>query len=313
VNAPFSGEKIAVLAGGPSCEREISLLSGKAVAEALRSRGFDAALIDPVPGFQAELRERGIRRVFLALHGAFGEDGTVQRLLEKEGIAYTGSGPAASETAFDKARAQALFRSSGIPVPDFRVVRAGEAVPAVPVPCVVKPAKAGSSVGITIVRHSGALEGAVREALRYSDEALIENYVQGRELTVGILGDRPLPIVEILPKRGFYDYEAKYGESGTTYDVPAKLTARQVDAVTAAGLAAYRALGCSVFARTDVLLDGRDEPWVLEVNTIPGLTGKSLLPKAARAAGIDFPDLCVKILQLSVSPRKVGVADGQTG
>ena len=303
--------KIAVLAGGPSCEREISLLSGGAVLDALVSKGHSAQLLDPLGDFIPELRALGASFVFIALHGLFGEDGTVQRLLEKEGIPYTGSGPAASEIAFDKARAQSLFRRRGIRAPDFQIFKRNERAPAerLAVPCVVKPAMAGSSVGISLVFEESHAQQALDEAFRYSDTVLVERYVSGRELTVGILGDEVLPIVEVIPKRTFYDYEAKYGDSGTRYEAPARLEEETASEVRQAALEAYRALGCEVFARADVMLSKEDgKPYMLEVNTIPGLTGKSLLPKAAKASGVDFPGLCVRILELSMSRIENGQA-----
>ncbi len=303
-------KKIAVLAGGPSCEREVSLVSGKAVAEALRSAGFEVVVVDPVGDFLSELRASGAKAAFIALHGTFGEDGQIQRLLEAEGIRYTGAGAAASERSFDKSRAQAIFKEAGIRVPDFRVI-AKDAVPGrapFGAPFVVKPATSGSSCGVTIVRDPSGFQAALEEAFRFSDHAVVDRFVKGRELTVGILGDEALPVVEVIPGRKFYDYEAKYGESGTRYEAPARLSADEAARVGSAALTAYRAIGCEVMGRVDVILSEDDrEPYVLEINTIPGLTGKSLLPKAAKAAGIDFPALCVKILELSLNRARVGV------
>ncbi len=302
----FREKRIAILAGGPSCEREISLISGRAVFDALSSKGFSTCLIDPVGDFLGELKTQNISWVFLALHGTFGEDGTIQRILENEGLGYTGSGPLPSELAFDKARAQALFKKSGLRVPDFQIIKKGDPhrLPkSFPVPFVVKPARSGSSVGVSILPKEADYEKAALTAFQYSDEILLEEYVHGRELTVGILGGEALPIVEVVAQRKFYDYEAKYRDAGTSYAVPARLPLEQAKAVTETALKAYEILGCEVMARVDIILGERGRPVVLEINTIPGLTGKSLLPKAARAQGIDFPDLCVKILVLSKKAR----------
>ncbi len=301
--------RIAVLAGGVSCEREVSLISGKAVFEAFVSLGYDAVFIDAADDFITAIRSSGATAVFIALHGTFGEDGTVQRVLEKEGVPYTGCGPKASEVAFDKSRAQALFAKAGLCVPEYKILEKYGPRPVEPplsVPFVVKPASSGSSVGITIVRAAKDAPAAYEEAFRWSERVLVEKFIQGRELTVGILGDEALPVVEVIPASPFYDYEAKYKSSGTRYEFPARLTPGETERVQRAALDAYRALGCEVMARVDVMLSGDGVPYVLEANTIPGLTGKSLLPKAAKAAGIDFPGLCVKILDLSLSRVKVG-------
>jgi D-alanine-D-alanine ligase len=300
-------EKIAVLAGGVSCEREVSLLSGKAVCEALSSLGFSVVPVDPVDGFLKTLKRESIRVAFLALHGTFGEDGTIQRLLDEAGIWYTGSDAAASGRAFDKAQSQSLFKKAGIRVPDHVFLKKGEKLPVQKIPswpCVVKPASSGSSVGISLVAEAPALEKACREAFQYSDTVVIERYIRGRELTVGILDREPLPVVEVVVQRPFYDYQAKYGDFGTRYLFPAPLEGRLAEAIQHTALRAHEVLGCRVMSRVDILLSPDEKTYVLEVNTIPGLTAKSLLPKAAQAAGIDFPALCVKILQVSTALKK---------
>ena len=298
----WRNENIAVLAGGLSCEREISLISGKAVFDALISRGFKVRLVDAIGDFLNELKKENVSFAFLALHGTFGEDGTVQTLLDAVGIRYTGSPAAASHIAFDKSKAQPLFRDAGLTVPSFVILKKAEEArghDGISFPLVVKPASAGSSVGISIVSEQRGFEAACAEAFRYSDTVLVEQHIRGRELTVGILGGEPLPVVEVIAKRDFYDYEAKYKDSKTRYEVPATLEADSARAVTAAALKAYGLLGCEVMGRADIIWGADQRPYVLEVNTIPGLTGKSLLPKAAKAQGIDFPDLCVRILDLS--------------
>ncbi len=301
-------EKVAVLAGGSSCEREVSLISGRAVYEALSELGYPVVLVDAVGDFMAKLTEENVTFAFLALHGTFGEDGTVQRLLEAEGIAYTGPGPETSRLAFDKEAAQQTLEKTGVCVPPFIVLRSEADIKKKPpfgFPAVVKPAKAGSSVGVTIVREASGYEKACREAFKYSDAVLADRYIAGRELTVGILGEEPLPVVEVIVKREFYDYEAKYRDTQTRYEFPAKLTEAERRLVVEEALKAYRALGGEVMGRVDLILGADGLPYVLEINTIPGLTPKSLLPKAARAAGIHFPELCVKIMALSMAKGKV--------
>jgi len=303
----WTREKIAVLAGGPSCEREISLISGQAVLEALTAKAISAVLLDPVGDFLSVLKKDNISMVFLALHGTFGEDGTIQRMLEEEGVIYTGTGIEASGIAFDKSRTQTLFQKAGIQIPEFVVLRKGESssLPKnLSFPVVTKPSMCGSSVGISIVFDETDYEKAILEAFRYSDVVLIDRYIPGRELTVGFLGDESLPIVEVITQQKFYNYQAKYEDTGTRYEFPAKLTAKEARRITEMASKAYQVIGCEVMARVDVILGEDGEPYVLEVNTIPGLTGKSLLPKAALAAGIDFPALCVKILDLSLGARR---------
>lgn len=303
LNPALQGRPVAVLAGGPSCEREISLISGKAVLDALVSKGIDAFLLDPVGDFISELSRKNVGIAFIALHGTFGEDGTIQAMLENAGIPYTGSGATASERGFDKAIAQRIFHEAKLRIPGLVLLRAGEALPrtsSISFPCVVKPARAGSSVGVSILQSPETFEAAIREAFRYSETVLIEDYIAGRELTVGILGDKALPVVEITAQRKFYDYDAKYKDTGTRYEAPARLTEAETRHIQETALAAYTALGCEVMGRVDIMLDAKGQAFILEINTIPGLTGKSLLPKAARAAGIEFPELCVRIIELSL-------------
>ncbi len=306
MSSEFRGKKIAVLAGGPSSEREISFLSGQCVYEALAAKGFSAVPIDPIGDFIPALKKEDISWAFLALHGAFGEDGTIQKILEKERIAYTGSSAEASLRAFDKSVAQGVLRGAGVRIPDFVTIDKEHHRFEAPMqaPFVVKPARSGSSIGLTIVRKETMYHTALERAFEHSDVALVEEYIQGRELTVGVLGDEPLPVVEVIAAREFYDYEAKYKDNGTRYEFPAKLDAEKTREVQNLALSTYRALGARVMGRVDVMLDARGVPYVLELNTIPGLTKKSLLPKAARARGIEFGDLCVRIMELSFA--KVG-------
>jgi len=269
----------------------------------LSGRGFETLLLDPTGDFIGRLKAWGATVAFLALHGNFGEDGTVQRILDGAGIFYTGSRADASARAFDKPVAQSIFQKEGLSVPAARVLKKGGKVPSLSTsefPLVVKPSACGSSVGISLVSSSKDLDSACAEAFKFSEEILIERYIKGRELTVGILGDRALPPVEIITPRGFYDYEAKYRDAATRYECPANLTADETALLQTSALRAAGALGCKIMARVDFILGEDGVPYLLEANTIPGLTGKSLLPKAAQAAGIDFPDLCVRILQLSL-------------
>ena len=306
-------EKIAILCGGTSCEREISLVSGQAVFEAFSRLEIPAIQIDPKDGdFISTLKREAVTFAFIALHGTFGEDGTVQALLEEAQIPYTGSGIRASRNAFDKSIAQSFFQKAGIPVPSYKVLRKEDKdrrPDPIRVPFVVKPASSGSSVGVTIVTQAEDFGKALEEAFRYSDAALVEEYVAGRELTVGILGEEVLPIVEVIPGRAFYDYEAKYKDGGTRYEFPAKLDENRADRVRRLAWEAYACLGCEVMGRVDIIWGSGSGPVVLEVNTIPGLTGKSLLPKAAKARGIDFPELCVRILNLSKEKSVHGQMD----
>lgn len=296
--------RIAVLLGGFSSEREVSLRSGAAVARALRERGHDVHEIDVRDEAVGDLDRVRPDVAFIVLHGRFGEDGGAQALLEAKGIPYTGSGVAASRLAMDKAASKARFKEAGVPAAPDLLVREAEGgsaakarVLAFGLPVVVKPVAEGSSVGITIHRTAEALEAGLAEAFRHGGAALVERFVAGREMTVGILEDRALPVVELKPARDFYDYEAKYRDDRTVYVVDPPMAAADREAVQAAGLAAHRALGCEGFSRVDVILGGAGAPCVLEVNTIPGMTDRSLLPKAARAAGIAFPDLCERIAQ----------------
>jgi D-alanine-D-alanine ligase len=304
--------RIAVLLGGFSSEREVSLRSGAAVAKALRSLGHEVHEVD-VRDERVEALD-GVRPdvAFIALHGRFGEDGGVQALLGSKRIPYTGSGPEASRVAMDKAEAKRRFASAGVPVAPDVLVRASDGLAAAEsaalafgLPLVVKPVAEGSSVGVTVHHTASRLAEGLQEAFRHGGAALVERFVAGRELTVGILEDRALPVVELKPARAFYDYEAKYRDDRTVYVVDPPLAAAERDAVQAAALAAHRALGCEGFSRVDVILSREGRPCVLEVNTIPGMTDRSLLPKAARAAGIEFPALCERIARngLARGPR----------
>ncbi len=305
---------IGVVMGGNSSEREISLKSGKAVAQALKAEGAkvkEIVLEDCIPSsVKAILEAANVDVVFIALHGRFGEDGGIQAILEEEGIPYTGSGVEASRLAIDKAAAQEIFISQNIPVPKFATLHKGEffdnegPLGMLSWPLVVKPAREGSSIGITLVEKEKEFRMALDQAFRYDETVLVEEYIKGRELTVGVLDGEPLPIVEIKPKHKFFDFVAKYEKGQTEYIVPAVLPSSITQKVEEAGVRAYEVLGCRHFARTDIILDEQNQPFVLEVNTIPGFTATSLLPKAAAAKGINFSRLCLKLAELAYGTKK---------
>lgn len=290
--------KVAVLLGGKSAEREISLTTGRAVAAALRELGHEVAEVDAAGDVAGELKTFDPDAAFIALHGRWGEDGTIQGLLEILSIPYTGSGVAASALAMDKTLTKAMFAACHVPSLPYQVLGATEGAADIhyPPPYVIKPPREGSSIGVIIVRSADEAEAGVAEARKHSPDLLIEKYVYGRELTVSVIDGEPLPIIEIMPVKGFYDFDNKYKPGGAVHTCPARLTEEEARAVRHAALAAVRALGCSGASRADVLLDDAGEPWVLEVNTIPGMTPLSLLPEAAAAAGMDFKALVARIL-----------------
>ena len=306
-------KKIGVLMGGPSAEREVSLNTGKAIVAALQEKNYNVVGIDLDPAhFVQQLQEHQIDIVFNALHGLYGEDGKLQGALEMLGIPYTGSGVLASAMAMDKAVSKRLFQSAGIPTPRYQLLKRregmGEAIlngilDEFEVPFVVKPSTQGSTIGLTIVQEPEELAVALEKAFNYDSEVLVEEFVDGSELTVGILGGlqpEALPIVEIVPYSGIYDYHAKYTKGATEYFVPARVDEATTRLTQEVALAAFKILGCSGIARVDVRLDPSNHPYVLEVNTIPGMTATSLVPKAAAAVGMSFPELCERILLLTL-------------
>ncbi|MDD3089387.1 MAG: D-alanine--D-alanine ligase [Candidatus Omnitrophica bacterium] len=290
--------RIGVLAGGYSSEREISLKSGKAIFDALTASGLNAKFVD-VAGPSLEGME-DIDVAFIALHGRFGEDGTLQQMLQEKGMPYTGSGPEASRAALDKITAKKLFENCGLKIAEHIVVKKSSPLGNIPCPCVVKPRYEGSSVGLSVVKDPIFLRKAVDEASAYDEDIMIERFIPGRELTVGVIEDRALPVVEIVAAGGVYDFAAKYRAGDTKYIVPADLPERTYKAVQEAGLKAHRALGCEGYSRVDVRLGDDGRPYVLEVNTIPGMTERSLLPMAARSAGMDFTALCLLIVRIAL-------------
>jgi len=291
---------VGVLMGGSSAEREVSLRTGAAILEALIRCGHRAVGVDAGRDLSQVLARRKVSVAFIALHGRGGEDGTVQGLLECLGIPYTGSGVLASALAMDKKQSKWIFRAHGLPTPDFEVLARGQrgarALERLEMPVVVKPTCEGSSVGVSVVRTRAGLARALTSAFRYDPEALVESYVPGRDLTVGVLGDLALAVVEMRARGGFYGYGAKYNAGETQYLVPAPLTARQTARTQELALAAHRALGCRGASRVDFRLDERGRPQLIEVNTIPGMTATSLLPKSAATAGIGFDELVTRIL-----------------
>lgn len=305
---------IDVLMGGVSSERDVSLNSGAAVAKALRERGHHVreiivndCTLNAMGDFQPDI-------VFIALHGRFGEDGGVQALLESRGVPYTGSGVVASKLAMDKAASKEIFVATGVPTPPYFCVTRSAPLRShivlaekIGLPLVVKPVAEGSSAGVTIVRKMEDLAFALDKAFHYGTDALIEQYIPGREMTVGILDGRALPIIEIIPPGEMYDKDAKYHSEETKYLLDFDLDSTVYLAIQAACLKAHEALGCKVFSRVDLRLDPSNKFFILEVNTIPGFTSHSLLPKAAQKIGISFWDLCERIVEVSL--REWGACD----
>ena len=300
--------------GGPSSERDISIKSGKAVCKALEAREIDCVPVELVSGLNtngyrklvaAELALVDIDIAFIALHGEFGEDGTVQGLLEKMNIPYTGSSSRASKAAMNKITAKEVFRSNNVPIARHEVLTMSSFNKNYDVNAyfkllgpslVVKPSNGGSSIGLNIAGNEKDLKMAIDDAFRYDDRLIIEEYIPGREITVGIIEDKALPIVEIVPKRKFFDFTAKYEKGMTEYIVPAQIEEKMYKMCQDVGLRAHKVLSARSFSRVDIILNEKTGPVVLEINTIPGFTETSLLPKAAKSVGISFEDLCLKIL-----------------
>jgi D-alanine-D-alanine ligase len=310
---PAGFGKVAVLYGGASAEREISMRSGSGVLAALRERGVEAIAFDPAQRPLEDLKREGVQRVFIALHGRFGEDGTVQGALELLGIPYTGSGVMASAIAMDKVFTKRIWVTHGLPTPKFEVVRRGDALHGLPqrlgLPLILKPPHEGSTLGITKVTDSSGLADAFELAARYDDEVLAEEFIDGRELTVAVLGTgaqaQALPIVEIRAPGGNYDYRNKYFTDDTRYLCPAPLPEALAARIAGLAVESFRALDCEGWGRADVMLRGADdEPFLIEINTSPGMTDHSLVPMAARAVGMDYAQLVLQIL--ATARLKVG-------
>lgn len=302
--------KVAVLMGGMSAEREVSLMSGNGVLKALRSRGVDAHAFDPAERDLSELKKDGFERCFIALHGRFGEDGTVQGALELLGIPYTGSGVMASSMAIDKVMTKRVMISEGLPTPQYRLLRRGTygaadiaALPdALGLPLIVKPAREGSSIGLTKVTDRSGMAAAVAQAEKLDADVLCEQFISGDEVTCPVLGTgddaRALPVIRIVAPDGNYDYQNKYFTDSTQYLVPCGLPEGEEAAIQQLVLDTFRILNCRGWARADVMIDRvTRKPYLLEINTSPGMTGHSLVPMSARAAGISYEDLCVLVLK----------------
>lgn len=293
--------KVAVLMGGISTEREVSLKSGVRVLSALRGKGVDAHAVDPAQGGVQDLLGGGFQRAFLVLHGGDGENGTVQGVLEWLRIPYTGSGVLGSALAMDKLRTKLVWQASGLPTPPFELLDADVDFDAVAgrigFPLMVKPATEGSSIGMSKVDTVNALEPAFLEAAKYDSRVIAERFVDGEEITVGILAEGLLPVIRLETKREFYDYQAKYLDDDTRYFIPSGLSADQETSVQRLSADAFSVLGCRGWGRVDLMIDRTGAPFLLEVNTAPGMTDHSLVPMAARAAGIPFEDLCIRILE----------------
>ena len=288
--------------GGLSREREISLKTGKAILKALTEKGYPAVSVDVGDDIADKLIKEKIECAFLALHGRFGEDGTIQGMLELMGVPYTGSGVLASALAMDKIMSKKLFLFEKIPTPRFEAFRRDEIKKdplkrtSVPLPVVVKPAREGSTIGVSIVRKDEELVPALKKAGEYDEAILVEEFMKGKEITVGILENIPLPVIEIVPKSGFYDYYSKYTKGETQYILPARIAREKYLSAQEVSLKAFQQLGCSGVARVDLITDENENPFVIDVNTMPGMTETSLLPKAALYAGIPFEDLVERIL-----------------
>jgi D-alanine-D-alanine ligase len=307
--------RIAVLAGGRSPEREVSLRSGHRVASALQTRGFDVLLLDPSDGpFVENVSAAAVSACYVALHGKEGEDGSVQRLLDLLGIPYTGSGPRACQLAFDKVLAKETLDAAGVPTPPWAAIQASalrdlaagpalrHVVERLELPLVVKPSRAGSAMGLSFVDHERDLPHAVMNALSFSDAAVIERRVDGTEVTAGMLGgtSEPLPLVEVVPKSGVFDYAARYTPGATEYFAPARVSPEVAAACQGVAARAFEVLDVRDVGRADVMLDAGGRPWVVDVNVSPGMTDTSLLPMAAQAAGTGFEELCERVVRLAL-------------
>ncbi len=298
------GKKIGVLMGGMSSEREISLKTGTHIYNTLKESGYNAVSIDVGRDIAKRLEEEKIDVAFIALHGKYGEDGTVQGLLELMGIPYTGSGVLGSALSMDKAVSKEIFERHQISTPVYEVItkrdyEAGYTV-MLDLPVVVKPVSGGSTIAVTIVNRADELDAAIQAAFKHDNSVLIEKFVDGMLLTAGVLGDTALPVVEICPKKGFYDYESKYTAGMTEYFVPARIGKKKLEECQRIALKCHRVIRCKGVTRTDMIMDTAQNIFVLEINTIPGMTETSLIPIAAKGIGIGFKELVLKILEEAV-------------
>lgn len=314
--------KTAVLMGGSSAEREVSLMSGAGVLQALRARGVDAHAFDTAHTDLGELKRAGYARCFIALHGRHGEDGTVQGALELLGIPYTGPGVMASAIAMDKTMTKRIWRAEGLPTPDWRQVASSAeteaALAALGAPMIVKPAREGSTIGLTKVTDPGQCAQAYELAARYDPEVLCEQFIEGDETTCSILGEGAgavaLPVIRIVAPQGNYDYQNKYFTDDTQYHCPSGLPQAEDEAIQRLVVEAFRTLGCRGWARADIMVRASDrKPFLLEINTSPGMTGHSLVPMSARAAGISYEDLCLRLLASATLDTPAGAVGGIAG
>ncbi|MBI2559854.1 MAG: D-alanine--D-alanine ligase [Planctomycetes bacterium] len=322
----YKTRNIAVLMGGVSSEREVSLRSGTAVSEALKQAGHNVICIEVNDEKVEELDRHEIDVAFIALHGYFGEDGGIQSLLESKGIPYTGSGVEASRIAMDKIETKRRFLARGLSTPDYvsitqyyNMSEVQRFVDMLGFPVIVKPARNGSSIGVSMVKNLAGLKKGIEKALKFGSKALIEKHIHGKELTVGILGNNPLPIIEIKPAVEFFDYTAKYNDSRTEYNMEVSLPSSVYNEVQQVALKAHETIGCKGFSRVDMILEEQNHGpnglglashiYLLEINTIPGFTEKSLLPKAARAANIGFVGLCETIVEFALQDVEAGIEE----
>ena len=294
--------KVAVLMGGKSAEREISLMSGNGVLKALRSKGVDGHAFDPAQRDVFDLKREGFARCFIALHGRGGEDGTIQGALEMLGIPYTGSGVMGSAIGMDKWRTKMVWIASRLPTPRFRILEEksnwASVARELKLPLIVKPANEGSTLGLTKVLSTKDLPAAYElAAKKYRDIALAEQFIDGPEYTASVLGEETLPLIRIEAPEGNYDYQNKYFGDQTKYHCPSGLPPKKESDLQALALRAFKSVGCRGWGRVDLMLDRKKKPWLLEVNTSPGMTGHSLVPMAAKAVGISYEDLCLRILE----------------
>ena len=303
----LEGKKIAVLMGGPGSERDVSLATGRGVSKALRSLGANVTEVN-VHGRDFEL-PANVDLAFITIHGTFGEDGQLQKILEQRGVAYTGEGVKGSEVAFDKIQSKEWFDRGNVPTPEWEVISTDDR-PSLSPPIVLKPPREGSTVGVHIIKSETEIYPAMKDLVRFGDNVLVEKFIAGRELTVGILGEEALPLIEIIPKGGFYDFTNKYpflnpqAGGGAQHVCPAQVEPAKTAEIQRLALQAHRALGLEVYSRVDVILATDGSVYVLEANTIPGMTEASLLPEAAAAAGIGYADLCVRIIELSQKKKR---------
>jgi D-alanine-D-alanine ligase len=296
--AKLSNKKIGVLYGGLSSEREISIKSGKAVLNAFKKLKLNVCGIDVNRNIAEEIKKEKIDIAYIALHGSMGEDGTIQGMLEILGIPYTGSGVFASAASIDKDVSKKIFKYAGILTPEWKMLKKFGAVPKIKkYPVIVKPVLQGSTIGVAIVEKSSEFAVAVKEVFKYGGEALIEQFIEGKEVTVGVLNGKALPVVEIVPKGKFYDFKSKYQRDGSQHIIPARVSEKAYETAQSSAEKVYEIFKCRAICRVDMIVDKKDKVWILENNTIPGMTKTSLVPDEGRAAGYNFERLVLKIIE----------------